>query len=598
MPKLSVNRFDGVIPRTAATALGENQAQVANNAKLYSMELRSWRGPRLEFTPAISGVKSIYKYYYTSTSYYWLTWTGDVNVVPSPALQSGDYRVYYTGDGVPKKTCLSLVASGSGAYPQAWLKMGVPNPVAAPTVAEVGSGTTGPDSRVYIYTYISTFGNVQEESGPSAASNIVTTHTGNSVLVTFTDTVPTTNLNITARRLYRSVTGNTTTTYQFVADVPVGTGTYSDVLTAAQLGATISTIGWLPPPDTLSGLLAHPSGSLVGFSGNTIYMSDTVGSHAFPLAYQLNVPYNIVGLGLWGTSIVVMTDTLPYMISGQNPGAMTLQVVQLPEPCVSKRSIATDANGVIYASPNGLVGIGPNIEGVFTEQVFRRQDWQALVPANIFGVLVDNKYIGVYPATAGQNTLVLDRDDVPKCSFLNVAADAVHVDAKFAELYYVDSNDGHIYQLDSDDLNPLAYSWTSKRFVFGSNVSWSAVKVDADYSEITDSATYAAALAAAIAANQAIYAANPNLLGCLNDTPPNTFVVDGSLMNPLPQQNTIRTLQLFVYADKALVQTITLTSFDPVRITPFRCREFEFKLAGTVNVRSVVFATTTAELRG
>ena len=597
MPKLSVDRFDGVIPRTAATALGNNQAQAVTNAKLYSMELRSWRGPRLEFTPSITGIKSIYKYYYTDTAYYWLTWTGDVNVVPSPALQSGDYRVYYTGDGVPKKTDLALVASGSGAYPQAWLKMGVPNPTVDPTVADVGAGTSSPDDRVYIYTYLSTFGTVTEESGPSPASSIVTTHTGNSVGVTFTDTAPTAGLNITARRLYRSVTGNSSSTYEFVADVPVGTSTYSDILTAAQLGVSIPTIGWLPPPDDLAGLIAHPSGALVGFSGNTIYMSDTVGVHAFPLAYQLTVPYKIVGLGLWGTSIVVMTDTLPYMISGQTPGNMTLQVVQLPEPCVSKRSIATDADGVIYAGPNGLVGIGPNVEGVFTEPVFRRQDWQALNPSAIFGVLVDNKYIGVYPATAGQNTIVIDRDDVPKCSFLNVAADAVHVDAKHADLYYVDSNDGHIYQLDSDDLNPLAYSWTSKRFVFGGNVSWSAVKVDADYAEITDSATYAASLAVVIAANQAVWAANPNLLGCLNDTTPNTFVVDGSLMAPLPQQNTIRSLQLFVYADKTLVQTITLTSFDPVRITPFRCREFEFKLAGTVNVRSVVFATTTAELR-
>ena len=603
MPKLEVSRFDGIIPRTGATELGPNQAQTASNAKLYSEELRSWLGPTLQFKPAISGVKSIYKYYYSTTSYYWLTWTGDVDVVPSPAIQQGDYRIYYTGDGKPKKTNLSMVASGSGAYPESWLYMGVPNPTIAPSTSVVGTDLDVPpqDSQtdvVYVFTYISQFGPVAEESGPSPASAIVQYATnGQNPALTFTDAPPSTGYNITKRRVYRSVSGSTATNYQFVADVPIGTNTYSDTLTAAQLGSVLLTNGWLPPPDNASGLMAHPSGSLICFAGNTVYMSDTTSVHAFPLAYQINVPYNIVGLGLWGTSIVIMTDKFPYMLSGQLPGAMSLQIVQVPEPCVSKRSIASDADGVIYASPNGLVGIGPNVQGVFTESIFRRTEWQSFSPSNIFGVLADNKYFGVYPAAANVQTMVIDRDDIPKLSLLNIQASAVHVDRYNGQLYYLNSADGYIYALDQDTLNPLTYTWTSKRFVYPASVSWSAMKIDGDYSSIISSQNYAAALASLITANQATFAAHTNLMGALNETPVNTFCVDGSLLSPLPEANTVLNLTVMIYADDTLVQTINMSAFDPLRLAPFKCRDFYFTLTGTLNVRSVLFATTVEELR-
>ena len=117
MPKIAIQGFDGIVPRMSATMLGDSQAQTATNVKLYSRELRFWRGSSLQAATVVASCQSIYKFYASSTNIYWLTWANSgVNVVPSPVTDTVDYRLYYTGDGAPKKTNEALTITGAGAY--------------------------------------------------------------------------------------------------------------------------------------------------------------------------------------------------------------------------------------------------------------------------------------------------------------------------------------------------------------------------------------------------------------------------------------------------------------------------------------------------
>jgi hypothetical protein len=192
VPSLKISNFDGVVPRMSATMLAENQAQVADNVKLYSRELRYWKGPTLDYTPStLSGTKTIYKHYVDPTAspaYYWLTWSEFVDVGLSPTTDTSDYRLYYTGDGAPKKTNAALIVAGSGDYPQTWLEMGVPAPLTAPGLTRVGGGAVV-ETRAYVYTYISTFGALTEESAPSPPAT-VGWGTGNSITVDTFAAVP------------------------------------------------------------------------------------------------------------------------------------------------------------------------------------------------------------------------------------------------------------------------------------------------------------------------------------------------------------------------------------------------------------------------
>jgi len=603
MPSLKIMGFDGLVPRQSSTMLGDTQAQTADNVKLYSRELRYWRGPAADeynghntATPPLTNVATIYKYY-SNAAALWLTWGSVVDVVQSPSADLTDYRLYYTGDGEPKKTNYSLVSTGSGVYPRASRPMGVPAPTVAPTVARSGTGTLDPESRAYVYTHVTTFGTLREESAPSPASAVVTIYTGDSCNVS-AFTTPPTGYGIDAIRVYRTVTGATTDSYQFVTEIALASigSTYNDTKTAAQLGEVLPTLGWLPPPAGLKGLQALPGGTLVGFTGNTICFSEPYYPHAWPVRYVLTTPSTIVGLGVYGSMVVVLTDRYPYVISGGVPGFMSMERVPILEPCVSARSIVSDEFGVVYASPNGLVGIGAGMRGVITTGLYRRDEWQDVNPDDLISVIYDGRYIGTYNTTdESQRALVISRQDIPALSHASLQARAVHVDSRDAKLYYVSPLNNKIYEADADELNPLTYEWKSKRFVLPQGTTFSALKLDANFDQQDNAADYAAAVAAVSASNAVIFAGGA-LDGVLNTTALNTYDVNGSAMTNLPTQASLRTAQVLLYGDGELAATLSITSFDPVRIPSFRCRTLEVAIAGTMDVRSVQLATTVMEL--
>lgn len=688
MPVLRVSGFDGVVPRSSATMLSQNQAQTADNVKLYERELRYWRGPTLAYTPALADVRTIYRLYGPDDASVWLTWNTDVSVAPGPLADVTEFRIYYTGEGTPRKTNYTLATTGAAPYPVDGLEMGVPAPSTPPAVTRTGtpvapkftldirsdvrlndsgtlegslhiSGTTtaaastvavggtspnytltvadavgtsedaalndpanppftdtlttsafvaGSDyiqattdeatleSRAYVYTYVSTFGNVQEESAPSPASQLIEMAYGESVVIDSFSPAPGGDYNITSMRIYRTVTGATTDSYLFVAEVPIATTTYTDSLSYAQLGENLTTIGWVPPPDDLEGLVALSNGSLAGFVGNTVYFSEPYFPHAWPLAYAISLPHNVVGLGVFGSSVVACTDRFPYILSGVAPGAMSSEQVPITEPCVARSTIASDQHGVLYASPNGLVSIGPGGSSMTTTNLYRRDEWQGINAEYMHGAIYDEKYFGVYGAPYSENkSPVLSRDDIPSLSHITLNARCAFVDNKSSNLFVVDDDDNLIYQIDADELNPYTYVWTSKRFVLPQSVTWSAVKLDSDYGAIADDVAYQALVDAANLANTVIFASDTK--GALNSFALNAeYEVNGSLLENLPPTAADRVAELLIYGDGFLQATMSLSSFNPVRIPAFRARELMFTLRGNIPVRSITFATTVQEL--
>lgn len=588
MPRVEIEGFDGLQPRTSPTLLADNQAQQADNVKLYSQELRYWRGPVFDYAPAMTNIKSLYRLRSASDSR-WLTWQTDVDVVPGPLADTSEFRVYYTGDGAPKKTNWALASTGAGPYPTAWQYLGVPAPAAAPTVAVTGTGSGTAESRVYVYTYVNGFGDLEEEGPPSPASALVNVQPGQAVTVNGFSAPPTTGYDIIGVNIYRSVAGTETTSYEFVARVGPSGGTFSDNLTVAQLGEALGTIGMIPPPAGLAGLVSLPCGALAGFVGNTVYFSEVYKPHAWPIAYALSVPRNIVGLAVYGNSVVACTDGEPYLLQGPAPGGMQVVKIPLMEPCVSKRSIVSDQYGCTYASPNGLVNISDQIREVVTKDLFRRDEWQKITPEHLNAVIYDGKYFGSFPdLTFKATTLVINRDDRPKLSYLTWAPLAVFVDATTAEVFFVDAKDGSIYQLDGEGGYALIYEWRSKRFVFPQAVSFSCLKLDAEYAQVipTDAE-------AALEENEAIVASG-EVEGALDTCPLNAHPLGGSALNAsLPTF-----VQLQLYGDRELRCTLAVDSFDVVRIPPFKCRELEIKLSGNINVRSLLMATSVDELMG
>jgi hypothetical protein len=313
---------------------------------------------------------------------------------------------------------------------------------------------------------------------------------------------------------------------------------------------------------------------------------------------MMTVGAPIVGLGVFGQTLVVCTTQNPYLITGSQPGAMSQEKVPLPEPCVAKKSITSDQYGVLYASPNGLVSIAPGTQDVISRQLFTRDEWQAYVPSSIVGVVYQNMYISFYQIGAEKAALILMRGDTPPLVTLDISAQAIFVAKSTADVYFVSPTDNTIYQLDADPVNNTFYEWMSKTFVLPEPTNFSIAKTQADWNYISDVPAYNTLVAAITASNQALWSSGVPLKSAVNSVVLAGMQVNGSILENIPPQAETRTVQAFVYANDALIFQTGFTSQEPVRL-PAGKKEYiyEIRLTGNAPLRSFTMATTVGELR-
>lgn len=169
MSAVRLRGFLGEIPKVDRRLLGDTNAQLVYNAKLTSGRLDTLYYPATVTATVRTGLKSIYRMY-SGTVDYWLNWTSDVDVAKGPISGDTSFRIYFTSDAFePRMTNLAL-ATSAAPYPTAWYVLGVTPPTTACTVTAPGTGS-GTESRAYVYTFVTQYG---EESAPSPASAIVT----------------------------------------------------------------------------------------------------------------------------------------------------------------------------------------------------------------------------------------------------------------------------------------------------------------------------------------------------------------------------------------------------------------------------------------
>ena len=252
-------------------------------------------------------------------------------------------------------------------------------------------------SRSYVYTFVTDLG---EEGPPSPQSEIVSAYEGDSVTLGSFAATPNSHINVVSRRIYRSNTGSDDTAFQFVGEVPINSSNFSDDLMNNELGEALPSLLWDGPPADLHSLVAMPNGFLAGASKNQLCLSEQNYPHAWPIDYRKSIDATIVGLGVFGNSILITTDGTPYLATGTTPGNMSLRRISVPYSCVSKRSIANIGDVVLYASPVGLVAAGNSGFSVITQDYLSREQWEALNPSSIDAYVLDKRYLAFYDATS------------------------------------------------------------------------------------------------------------------------------------------------------------------------------------------------------
>lgn len=406
-------------------------------------DLRPWKAAS-NVASVLSNAQTIYRMGRSapSDSAYWLAWTGDVDVARGFIATDTSERTFWTGDGAPKWTD-NTMGLGAPPYPDSSgiRLLGVPSPTSAPALTELAAGAGDDETRVYVVVWRN---DRSEISAPSSTATI-TCKPGASIRVTRNSSVPAGAYGLTHWQIYRTIPGNDAD-YFFVAEATAATA-FVDTGDAFNSAATLLSEGWAMPRTDLKGLKSLWNGIMVGFSGKALCFSEPYRPFAWPQAYELILDDDIVGLGRWRQQLVVVTVNQPYLVTGSDPSSMSLQMIEMNQACVAKKSIVEFGHGVAWAAPDGLAYLGEGGARVLTEAIALRQDWQALVPSTMVACDLDGHYMVSYDAGAGRRSLMIDPKKADGWYSCSVGFTACHRDPIADQVYIL--NSGNVQKWDA-----------------------------------------------------------------------------------------------------------------------------------------------------
>lgn len=508
IPPIAIHMFGGEVPAVDDRLLPDNAAAEAVNAWLFSGRVEPVHAMVPLHVMANTAARSFFRKPKgaTGVDYMvdsdWLEFENpDVRVIRSPTPGQDDDGRFYWADGLyPKMMTGSMIEAAAAPY-----KLGVPPPDVAPGLTASGGVSTTNETVSYVYTWVSALG----EEGPPSPPTTITNKSDAVYHVTMTPPTPAemANRNLTHLRIYRTIVSvQGVPSFYFVTELPIATTTYDDdhavntdaiVVNNEQLQST----DWAPPPPDLQGFTGMPGGFLAGFRFNEVWFSVPYNPHAWPPAFVIAVEGNVVGLGVYLQSLIILTQGQPYAATGTSPDVMTLDKIQPLEPCTSRNSIVNTPNGVLYCSPNGLINITPagavnltlsmitkdqwgkflhldtvaasiisqgyyayslEIQGVFQADTFQTDSFQL---ESHYGRLP-----GVYISLVDQRQGLVELDPTPSEVF-NVIQDIYNGETMVMR-------DGVVYFVDLRSLIPYApYRWRSKIFTLPYLQNLGAAKV-------------------------------------------------------------------------------------------------------------------------
>ncbi len=665
MTAVNIKAFRGQIPRILDRLLQPNFASVALNCKITAGGVEPLAGLAQVYASS-QNIETVFRYRafvdgaFTNN---WLTWSEDVNVVPSANANDQYGRFYFTSESFEPRMSTYALAINSVPYPTAWYSLGIAAPTVAPTVTHTG-GTGATESRSYVYTYVTTFG---EESPPSPPSALYTTFanstwnlsglqtappnsgsitaatalsasvvrvTLNSVFgvaqydtLTFSGVVGMTDLNGSFRvqsvdvannrvtvslttgqtytsggawarnapfnttgmvkRIYRTV--GTGGLFLYVGEIPVAVTTFSDTVTAANLGEELPMADSSLPPKNLTGLISLPNGCLAGIAGNELCFSDPYMPYSWPIRNR----YSFSGVGVAavaaGNSVIVLTDTFPILYTGSDPESMSGSTIETYAPCVSKRGVVDVGGGALYPSFDGLWLVSTQQVECVTRKLYREEEWKLLNPSTFDAAFHDGQYYAAYVGQQANRVLVLNITEPDSVVQVDEVADAVYRNELDGNLYLAKGK--KLYAWDSDMGSYYESEWRSVSMQFPAPLKLSCAQVHADFGSVVPVDT------SQITANEALIALGADkVAGHLDGAELLSFEIGGSYITPV-DVDTQRRVQFTLYSNNVPVYTRNVTSSRFFRLPANTSSDlYSVGVSTSVKVYNVTIAESVEEL--
>ena len=490
--------FLGMVPSRDLTLLPDNAAAYSQNTYLYGGSIQGFASALNVHTLANTNANNVYRIplgdpldFNNST---WIESTDPyTDVIRAPVTQDTFKRYYFfSPSAVPNYSPLSDIQANSSR-----LKLGIPTPTQLPVISTIAptpskdntttTSITGSDgktttstspiteTRSYVYTYVSMYG---EEGAPSPPT-LITAQVQSTYVISVAP--PTTAMNtgrrITKIRIYRTITDAAGyANYYFVTDLPVATTTFQDTLLDSSVSANniMESGTWTPPPDGLQGCVALANGILAAWTNEKeIWFCEPYRPHAWPAAYSISVDYKIIGLGVLGTSLVIMTEGNPYICTGVTPSSMSLSKIPAHEPCLSRSSIVSAPDGVYYAAQNGLIQVTLGGTKNVTDSFLTRQDWSGYGPSNFSSARYSSAYIAFsknsnLASSNSDNGFIIDPSSPNMLfNYIKFGTPVKNIVQDEATGNALIISNGKVYNWDAPDATTqFSYVWRSKIFQF------------------------------------------------------------------------------------------------------------------------------------
>lgn len=404
-------------------------------------------------------------------------------------------------------------------------------------------------TRSYVYTGVSDWG---EEGLPSAPTDPFDIRYDSTMAVTVKTTFPAPfNGYINRVRLYRTESGQNGAQFFFVKEAAIASPgadiTITDDVQPVALGELLPSLTWEMPPNHLQGLVAMPNGFLVGFVGNTLYCSEAYQPHAWPDEYRKTTEDDIVGLAVFGQTLVVATKGKPYLASGSDPLSLTLAQLDAHAPCIAKSSVCSVGFGVVFATYDGLALVAGGVPSIVTDGYADKVQWANLWAVNTATAFHDGRLIAL-STTAGKSLALRVTANRLDIANLSITGGAPALDPDDDSLHYAAGS----ARMRFDTGAPRTAEWTSRVFGLPRAGNFSVGQVYADAYPVTITVGYS------------------NLAP--NTGQPSSIISDSF--------------------------TVTVAGPEPFRLpSGFLSREYEVRVRTTTSVQRVVLAEFTDELR-
>ncbi len=515
MAYFKIIQFKGIAPQVSSRLLADGFAQTAENVELDSGQLVPIEADSANVLSGITpstlqsaNKRSVFLYVDAAADAdkKWLQGVDNKyqDFMRGPIANDAYDRVYWTGDTYPQFGISTTMITGSSGYPAASYRLGLPAPAAKLATSKSGTAdaTQIPNSVSYVYTYVDGVG---AEGPPSPPSDVISLTDSETVALSSIAAAPAVPNGVGAyylpteakKRIYRSNTGTENTQFQFLAEIPYADTTYSDTTDADELGEVLPSSTWIGPPNDESGtypdgmmlgLVFVANGIAAGFTGNTLCLSEPYLPHAWPADYRISLEETIVGLGVTGNGIAVLTEGTPYFVTGADPAAMTAVRLDTPEPCVNKQSIVDMGDYVLYAGTEGLVAISGNETRIVTNGIISPKQWNAdFDPTTLQAFRYEDTYIAFNTDGSGNDTGWIFDSKSENANITTLAlTDEVrggYIDQKNGDLYIIVGDTVLKWRGHGSTLRTLTYK--SKKFITPAPTSMAWVSVEADTYPVT-----------------------------------------------------------------------------------------------------------------